>query len=288
MGEAGVNFAWCRNQCIDRCTSDWIFMTEGHEYLLHGKDALLNLQIMPKEALIGFVARQMNNHQWAFPWLFRRDSRVRFKRPTHNVLDYPPKALAVKFPQVVTHHERIHTRSTEREAQRRVQNRKHLMEDWADTGNLHSLYYLAQEWGGIDDDRSMERYAEFIQKCNNGVPKYQARLVLGRYLYQQGKIDEARAMFHAATADDWSRGEHWLSLGDIAFEQDQLEQARQFYLYAASHIGDPPFVTWWLQEACAWAEKAAELLPNDSPASVIEEAHANIRLLKETLENGNN
>ena len=42
-----------------------------------------------------------------------------------------------------------------------------------------------------------------------------------------------------------------------------------------------------LKEACAWAEKAAELLPDDSPESVIEEAQANIRLLKEALENGN-
>ena len=33
MGENGINFAWARNQCIDKCTGDWIFMTEGHEYL---------------------------------------------------------------------------------------------------------------------------------------------------------------------------------------------------------------------------------------------------------------
>ena len=30
----GVHFAWVRNQCMRRCSSDWVFMTEGPERLL--------------------------------------------------------------------------------------------------------------------------------------------------------------------------------------------------------------------------------------------------------------
>src|ERR1700744_4257402 len=38
--EGGVHFGWIRNQCMDKCTSDWIFITEGHERLISGWETL--------------------------------------------------------------------------------------------------------------------------------------------------------------------------------------------------------------------------------------------------------
>ena len=84
MGENGVNFGWIRNQCINQCTGEWIFMTEGHERLVSGFDALLNLDlIVPEQARVGFVLRQGNGQQWGFPWLFKNADDIYFNHITH-------------------------------------------------------------------------------------------------------------------------------------------------------------------------------------------------------------
>ena len=110
-----------------------------------------------------------------------------------------------------------------------------------------------------------------------------------------------------ATADDWSRTEHWIWLGDLATEAGQHEQAHQFYMYAAIRINNPPFTLWWIdlvmysylpaqrlaqncaelgkiEEALHWATRVIELLPEDAPAGAFEEAERNVNILKEALD----
>ena len=107
--------------------------------------------------------------------------------------------------------------------------------------------------------------------------------------------------------EDWSRTEHWIWLGDIALTEGNYEQAYRFYMYSATTIGDAPFTMWWIDlcyysyvpaqrlamvcgelgrpdEALAWAKKARELLPPDSPAGAFEEADNNIKLLQEAID----
>ena len=117
---------------------------------------------------------------------------------------------------------------------------------------------------------------------------------------------EARSVLLGCTRDDWSRSDHWVWLGDLAFELDHLDEALQFYRYAASAIGTPPFTMWWIDlsyysyipaqrlamtygamgrdaEALAWAEKVLEIYRQDGEISqeMIEEAEKNIAILKE-------
>jgi tetratricopeptide (TPR) repeat protein len=308
LGEGKFHFAHNRNQCIERCTGDWIFMTEGHERLISGQDTLLRLkELAPEAARVGLVLRTGNGQQWGFPWLFRRAPDLRFTRAVHNELDFPNGTFVVKLPEIRTLHDRHHERAAERAIQRKAQNRTRLLDDWLSRQSTHSLFYLAQEWRGYDSRRAFERLEEFLAVSNNGVQRYQARLILAKERMLAGDARAAREILQGATTEDWSRTEHWLWLGDIAFNERKFEQAYRFYRYSATTIGEPPFTAWWIdlssyqylpaqrlamvcgelgrpQEALHWARKATELLPDDSPQEAYAEAQKNIELLEEACD----
>jgi len=307
MGEGGIHFASVRNQCIDECSGDWIFMTEGHERLVAGEDVLLAVDsVLPKAARVGFVLRQGNGQQWAFPWLFQKAPDIRFKRPVHNVLDFPDGTFCVTLGQVKTLHDRHHERGASRAKQRKAQNRSALLDDWLSRKSEASLFYLGQEWRDIDVSRATERLEQFLVVSHNGVQKYQARLILAKEYMLQGRMKDASVVLHGCTADDWSRFEHFLWLGDIAYLSKEPEKARRFYSIAATAIGEPPITVWWidlafysylpaqrlaqvcgelglLSEALAWCQRVVELLPDDSPPEAFAEARANVTLIQGAL-----
>ncbi len=311
MPEGGVNFAWIRNQCMDRCSGDWIFMSEAHELLHQGQDVLLALvrkDLLPPGAKVGYVMRTGNGQQWGFPWLCKNESQFRYERAVHNFLAYPEGTRCVKFPQIVTLHERAEERAQARVDQRKIQNRTSLMEDWVINRNENSLFYLGQELRGEDEPRGVKSLEKFLVMSNNGPSRYQARLMLAKLYARQNDQKKAWDVLIKATADDWSRTEHWLWLGDIAFGNEQYDQALQFYRYVSTTIGDPPFTIWWIDlsmygflaaqrlamihselgrysDSLYWAERVLELLPDDSPEEARDEARENIASLKEELGN---
>lgn len=308
----GVHFAWVRNQCLDACESDWIFMTEGHESLAEGTDVLLNLDQIPEAARIAMVWRSDGHGQrWGFPWLQRNDSHILYERGTHNSLTFPDSYMVVKLPQVRTLHERDHGRSAERAAQRKVQNRIHLMDDWMRRGSEFSKYYLASEWREYDVTRAESHFRELLaMKSNNGPMRYQSRLILAKILARKNDRKGAREVLLGCTADDWARTEHWVWLGDLAAESGCWEEAVQFYTYGAARLGNPPFTSWWIDMAfysylpaqrlamaygelgdqklsMHWACVVRDQIPSEAPEELRVEAETNIKLLEGTLEHDN-
>lgn len=314
VAEAGVHFSHIRNQCIDMCSTPWIFMTEGHEHLHEGHDVLRNLnQLTAVQANIALVLRTsgtpLARSQWAFPWLFRKDPKIRFSRATHNTLEYPDSYLTAMLPQVKTLHSRSHERDLVRQKQRRVQNRVSLMEDWLANENPVSLFYLAAEWREYDTGRSIERLEQFIaHPRGGGIMKYHARLVLAKLLCTEKRYAEAKDVLLGATACDYTRTEHWVHLGDIFFEIDaDYERALIYYRYAATRINDAPVTLWWIElsyyswlpaqrlamcygalgkpaEALAWARNVKQCYPEGTPEPLLREADENIRILEEATD----
>lgn len=310
--DGGVNFAWIRNQCMDRCTGDWIFMTEAHERLLSGEDTLLEIdKYIPEDVDVAFVFRTGRNgakrERWGFPWLSRNKENIRYHRSTHNVLKWPDKSYSVRLPQVSTLHERHVGNAVARSKQRKLQNRKMLMEDWRVTNNPHSLFYLGQEWFGHDNERSLDRFAQFIARGKgSGEAHYQARLNLALLYWHADRKEDARKTLLGCIKNSWDRTEHWIWLGDIAFDAGDYEKALQFYLYGSVRINNPPFTSWWINlslyeyipaqrlamtyghlgngiQALYWAKKVLDLLPVEAPAAAFEEAKYNIKLLEEIV-----
>jgi len=308
LGGDKIHFSWCRNQCIEQCSGEWIFMTEGHEYLVEGMDVLLNLDtIIPSNCSVGFVFRQGNGQRWAFPWLFRNRPDIRFRRPVHNELIWPEKALCVQLPLVKTLHQRSQQRAETRAVQRRAQNRKQLMDDWRTGESVQSLFYLGQEWRELNPQKAIERLEQFLGVSNNGVQKYQARLMLAKERMRRGERKEAYECLMGCTKDDWCRTEHWVWLGDMAMLSKEYEKAYRFYVYATTTMGDPPFTVWWidlsyyghipaqrlamvcgelgkLEESLFWAQKVIELFPEGTPPEAFREAERNMAIIKEAID----
>jgi tetratricopeptide (TPR) repeat protein len=306
----GFHFAHARNQCLDRCSSDWIFMTEGHEHLKEGQDTLLHLDTVPEHFKAVYVMRTGDGQQWGFPWLTRRSGGYRYERATHNQLRLPENDPVGALPKVKTLHRRHEENATDRAVQRRAQNRVRLLDDWLSGGNPLNLYYYASELRECTPDKAIERLYEFLAdpRAKDGPMRYHSRLVLAKELGRAKRYDEARAVLLAATADDWSRTEHWLFLGDICLDagRDPAE-ALQFYKLAATRIDDPPFTMWWIDLSCysylpairlamahgemgdaekalEWARRVPELYPEDAPPECFDEARANIAMLEAAVE----
>jgi len=277
----GVHFSWVRNQVMRRCSSDWIFMTEGHERLSEGESYLLNLDRIAtadgRRPDVVSVARQGNRQRWAFPWLCRNDpARFFYVRSTHNTLEYPRGSVMVAIPQIVTLHERDHDNAMKRAQQRQAQNRETLEDDWERMANPASLFYLGQELRADDPEKAAEHLELYLeQEDGNGLTRYQARLMLAKILARrfracrkeaaeclEGDVNKSAAESYTATADELEdktrrillgatlddpyRTEHWVWLGDIAFGGDRLEEALMFYRYAGTLVGAPPFGPWWI------------------------------------------
>lgn len=304
----GVHFAWIRNQCIEKCTGDWVFMTEAHEHLSHGQDTLLTLdKIMPTTAQVGFTLRQGQGQQWAFPWLFKRSTGFRYKRSTHNVLDYPEGTYVVRLPQVITVHDRSHNNAEARKKQRKIQNRKTLFDDWVVNKNANSLFYLGSELREESNAKAIYRLEQYLNiPSGNGEMRYQARLILAKTLQLEGDMKRAKQVLHGCSGDDWNRIDHWIWLGDICFDTGKYEEALQFYRYAATMMGNPPFTIWWIDlanysylpaqrmtmvyaelglwyDSYRWAKKVREYLPDDAPPEQLEEVDNNIKLIENVL-----
>jgi tetratricopeptide (TPR) repeat protein len=287
-------------------------MSEGHEHLEEGEDLLLRLHtLIPEEAKVVMVTRRGQGQRWCFPWLFRNLAAIRYTRAKHNTLEFPSSMFHVKLPTIITYHDRAHDRTKKRAIQRRGQNRKSLCEDWLSRGSEHSLFYLAQEWRGYNDSKSEERFLQFMAKSNNGCQRYQARLILACMYRNQNRLKDAREILINAVVDDWSRSEHWLWLGDIEFQEKNLETAYVYYRYAATMVGSYPFTLWWIDEnhysylppqrltmlcgelgkyneGLQWAKHVVELLPKDAPEELVSEAQNIVKLFEEATQNGSN
>ena len=308
--DEGVHFGQVRNECLDKCTGEWVFMTEAHEYLGEGQDILLHLdEVIPEHARVAFVFREGNKQQWAFPWLCENAPDLRYKRATHNVLDYPVNTYVVQLPQVRTIHERVHAKEEVRAEQRKIQNRLTLYRDWLKYGNENSLHYLGSEWREHDPDKAIGFMKEYLrQPPKNGAMRYHTRLLLAKQLMLRNESDDmadARATLLGATEDDWARTEHWVWLGDLAFDKGDFEEAARFFGYAATTIGAPPFTLWWIDlahygwipaqrlamtfgalnkahDALFWAQRVVDLLPEDAEEARAE-ALANIQILEDAI-----
>lgn len=301
----GVHFSWIRNQCLDKVQTDWVFMTEGHEPLVEGTDALLNLHTIGANINVVMVWRSDKLSRWGFPWLHRNLPEIAYERSTHNSLRYPDNWLVGQCRQIRTLHERDHSRSVARKDQRKIQNRITLMEDWLHRGSEYSKYYLASEMRDISPDRAEQHFKELLQlPSSHGPMRYQARLILAKLLMTRAAPhQEIKDVLLGCSSDDWSRTEHWVWLGDLARGQDRLEEAIQWYRLGAARIGNPPFTPWWiemayysylpaqrlaealaeageLKEAAEWGRRVIQQLPADAPSQMVDEAVSNVQAIE--------
>ncbi|MBW2562010.1 MAG: glycosyltransferase, partial [Deltaproteobacteria bacterium] len=312
------SFAKARNVCIERASGDWILTSEGHMHLESGHEFLLNLQEIPGGVGVLEPTIETRQNAWRLPYLFRNSPEHRFYRDVHNALEYG-KADAWPVPQIVLWHERDVQNAKERFSQRRYMNRKRLMEALLkNPKDGRNLFYLASEWSANGDrKRSIQCYERFLAQSRRGSPfSYQSRLALANHYMMENDPKKAYDTLIVASRDDWSRTEHWLKLGDICFmmaekQRDDLgvgmyERAMRFFQCAAQGLGQQPASFLWIdkdvytylpaqrlvsvycalglkEDALAWAEEVADLMPEWVSDAVLDEARANLAQIKEWI-----
>lgn len=269
-GENNVHFSHIRNQCIARCTGDWIFMTEAHESLQAGVDDVLALGSLEDWVRVVLVVRRGLGskykfedgevaglgfvQRWMFPWVWRRKYGYQFERAKHNYLNFPDEVIVkhlMWLPQIVTYHDRDERNACQRKVQRTAHNRRDLFDDWQKNGTSNSLYYLASEWRGIDSERAIHYFEKMLAlPSDNGPRRYQARLILAKeYVTARDDLKAAKECLMDCPKEDWSRIDHWVYLGDLAMSRERWEEAIQMYILAASRWRDMPLSVWWIDEA---------------------------------------
>jgi len=182
------------------------------------------------------------------------------------------------------------------------------MEDWVVRGNENSLFYLGSELRELGGDRAIKRLEELLAlPAKNGPMRYHARLILAKMYAEKNDSVAAKKVLIRAQEDDWCRTEHWIWLGDLAFDKEHYEEALQWYKYAGSTVGSPPFTVWWIdlnmysfvpamrlaicyttlgqyENALQWAKMVKEFLPEDSPQGLIDETDSNIEKLEGAIQ----
>lgn len=254
------DFSKARNSCIEQCSSEWIFMSEGHEHLKTGIEALLRLNEVPQYISVLEVRRECINTNWYFPWLFRNKPEIRFKNAVHNVLDHADGGKCAQAGQISTYHERSLEKAIERFNQRKGMNKQDLLRRIKENDVL-AMFYLANEYRGepsaFCQRQALHWFNRFIEVSRPGPMRYHARLTLGRMLLNLAKVIakkrekeregeiphllvQAKHVLVGATEDDPTRTEHWLVLGEICETVGQLDFAMRFYEFAALGIGRIP------------------------------------------------
>jgi 2-polyprenyl-3-methyl-5-hydroxy-6-metoxy-1,4-benzoquinol methylase/lipopolysaccharide biosynthesis regulator YciM len=248
----GVHFSWIRNQCIERCTFDWIFMSEAHERLdLSSIPAVLSIGDVPLDVGVLAVVRESDTTQWLFPWLFRRTPEIRFSNPVHNVLVHPDSVKTADAPQIRTIHQRHEDNSKARAEQRKGQNREVFARKVdVDPTDARSWFYLANEHRAVGDSEDAIRcYEEYLDNSKFGPERYQAILFMAQCYAHQDDLDDARYWLFKAAVEDWSRNEHLVFLGDLAARQGRHEEALVWYRQAASWGSDVPLSPMFVDKA---------------------------------------
>lgn len=121
-------------------------MSEGHESLQRGLQALLQLEELPDHLDVIEVRREASDSAWFFPWLFRRKPEIRFQNAVHNVLVGYSDERVAQAPQISTWHERSLKKAAERTHQRQGMNKQELLRRIREEHNIRDMYYLGTEY----------------------------------------------------------------------------------------------------------------------------------------------
>ena len=182
------DFSAARNTALDKCTKEWVFILDGHEYLAPGSADGLYYQLLNTPDYIWMVsaevdaeplhhlgtadgdyipeARLRQNRLW------RNKKQIRYSHASHNQIlsEACPAENRLAVERIVIIHDRPKSNATERVTQRKDMNIPNFIEELKqDPTNPHALFYLGQSYlnataASEDFDRILLRKAELAYR----------------------------------------------------------------------------------------------------------------------------
>lgn len=263
------SFAEARNRGIDRCSSPWVFMTEGHEHLEPE-----SMGSLPFIGRVGLEAGTIQIHRdtggsagadgqlFCVPSIFRNHPTFRFwdTNGVHNVLETEEYRKAIAFsgptnfrpPGVIrTFHKAHPVNRGIRAAQREAMNPKALDSYAEGEGERkgRALFYAAQEHLAAGRPRvAVRRLVAYLRERDAFHEQvYEAHAMLADLLVSMGKFRLAIAIAKRGLPYNLQRVEMDVILADAHQMIGDLETARQLYAKAAG-VPLPPFSVLFLRK----------------------------------------
>jgi glycosyltransferase involved in cell wall biosynthesis len=242
------SFAKARNFVMNKCTGDWIFMTEGHEYLHESSiPTLRTLNSLPKDVTFVKVRRYIDYKKHSeFPWICRNNRGAHYINDSHNAVisNIAANNLTISLPDIKTIHDRSEEKDAVRKEQRRFMNRTNLLKAVADNPkDARSMFYLANEYYDYKEySKAIEWYKRYL--CHSYWPdeKYQAKVFLGRCYAEINNIKDSIETFLSCFLEPVPRNDHMIYISDLIAQENP--SAALYYLKMACTVDEPNSPMW--------------------------------------------
>lgn len=182
------DFAFSRNQSLDRCTGEWILILDADEVLEPGGIAKCRAAIAEigafRSVSVNCVSERGGEVHRSIR-LFRRDPDVRWHAPVHNYLslaEQNPRDITITYGYSPAH---------QGDPDRALRILTKVLAD--NPLAVREAYYLAREHWYRNDYATAERwYRDYLTRATWGPEMADAWLLLARCLWHQQRGDEAR------------------------------------------------------------------------------------------------
>ena len=286
------DFEWCddfsaaRNFANSKATGDWILTIDADEYIPEENRALYKqavkavegtdyLMIMPRVYMMGAKkgpdGKPLVEQIFFGQRLLKRDSRIRWKRASHNVLEVPPERCVRAEPLKVYHDRsaRHNLRNLQRARQRQRMNLANLKAGVkANPNDRRSWFYLGstyldsgyhssaarcyRRYLSIADERgSHERWqvAYYLARCYWALSRKHKDGDERKYRHM---LNGCRDTLLGSLLDDTERAEGYVLLGDVYIELKEYRKAIHWYACATRcavpkqniFFIEPSYYTW--------------------------------------------
>ena len=255
------DFSRVRNEAIKRAESDLIWIIDGHEFLppdehpvaekltrMRHVNVYENRTLTPRSFIeqirqsdfpqpyeVICTTLAMNTDFWGIPQLFflqprifRNNGRIHYANPVHNYLAGYDRSGAMGCPEGVLIHNMPEKREEKRKVQRKAMNISGLYADHkADPEDARPLFYLGNTHADLgNNEKAAHWYRRYLKKSQFGEERYQALQQLAIIESRHFKdFATAKQLVVEATQLQWNRKEPHILLGEIAFEQEEYDEA---------------------------------------------------------------
>ncbi len=245
------SFARARNEAINRCTGDWVFQLDGHEFLRPGDELKIRelTEKLPDD--IHLVAVELwdewrdgkPNSRFFQDHLWRNGKDIRYEGDMHNYISKEtcPPENRTRCPEIVIYHRRTAENAALRREQRLEMAEKILLPRVrGDSADLRSLFYLAQTYLNSEILAKADKYYRLYTRESErrGIPSDSEHAWA---LYKRGMIALARKKYNRALNLLFEGLKHradspeiWLAAGEAFMLQGKAREAERFLITAAN------------------------------------------------------
>lgn len=275
-------FKWCndfattRNEGIDKVTSDYFMVLDGHEYFPGQWFNITENAVLDQQEVLGNVKKILGENEedqlffqlyqqpfngmipdnfFLQPRIYIKREGVKFTRASHNVISGINHEKVIHLPELILIHDAPESNRKERSVQRIEMNTDNLKADVEkNQGNdPRALFYLGNTLLEAKEfDKAIDTYHKYIdiQTVENS-ELYQCLLFKAMAESACGKKTDARNSLYRAMSIDPTRRDAVMMLADLYYEVGQLDNALHYYKTVTS-IRPKPSRMFQSGRSCTW------------------------------------